>query len=407
MPNKVLKIHPQNLLFFALIVLASVQNSFFDSIFRVSIFGGMDGLSVLLFLMLATVFALRFLAGKIHCTVRLICAVVIFCIACIAGLLNYSSVKDFAWSMRIYLYLFLGYFIGKSLVISKRTLSKGVCLAGILSGGLYMFFYLLNSQSSTAGFTFRNVSFNLYWCLLAIAFTLLLSSYVPGLLKILVILICPLTVIISQQRTLIIPLGLIIVWFVFRNLKVNIKSIILLAFFLLVCVVGYIWLSELDNFLEVLLRRFTFDYFFGKNSTLGIRIDTMRDAFSQLNPAELFFGSGFGAIEELETWVPNYLVRFGFLGTIALFLIYYDGYAALYWAGRFNKRSFYRTLFWICISLSVGGFISGYSYEHGQLMIGLLSGLAYRMAVPLCVPDYQIKRQQIQKTNQEIPLSCK
>lgn len=360
-------------------ILAAIQNGFFDTIFRTNILGGMDDVSLLLSLVLVYYFTVGIIVNRIQTTKRM----------CIAGLLGVlwlglgsfftSSITEVFVSFRIYLYLFLGYFIFENLNIDRSTFANAVSTSGLLGALIYLGFYFANVGTSQAGYTFRDVSLNLYWAFLSVSFSLFEKEYISSIIKRgLCICICSFVIIISQQRSIIIPLAIIFVWYFISCLRFDTKKIVSLIIILVAAYFGYKYIITLDNFWTVLQRRFSAELFTGEQSTLSYRFVAMTNQFRDMNIVSWIIGFGFGGSKELEMWIPNYLVRFGIVGTIMVFSIFYRGYFYLAKVFLSDNNGYYRKMAIILVVMSIGGFLTGYTFESGQLLIGIVSGYLFR-----------------------------
>lgn len=360
-------------------ILAAIQNGFFDTIFRTNILGGMDGISLLLSLVLVYYFTVGILENRILTTKRMCIAGLLGVIWLILGALFTSSITEVFVSFRIYLYLFLGYFIFEKLNIDRNTFVNAVSTSGLLGSLIYLGFYFANAGTSQAGYTFRDVSLNLYWAFLAVSFSLFEKEYISSIIKRgLCICICSFVIIISQQRSIIIPLAIIYVWYFISCLQFDIKKIVSLIVIVIAAYFGYKYIITLGNFWTVLQRRFSAELFTGEQSTLSYRFVAMANQFRDMNIVSWIIGFGFGGSKELEMWIPNYLVRFGIVGTIIVFSIFYRGYFWLAKVFLSENNGYYRKMAIILAVMSIGGFLTGYTFESGQLLIGIVSGYLFR-----------------------------
>lgn len=359
-------------------ILAAIQNGFFDTIFRTNILGGMDGVSLLLSLVLVYYFTVGILKKRILMTRRMCIAILLGIAWLVIGTLSASSFSEVFVSFRIYLYLFLGYFIFNKMYIDRNTFVNAVSISGLTGSFIYLGFYFANVSTSQAGYTFRDVSLNLYWAFLAVSFSLFEKEYISSLIKRgLSIGVCTFVIIISQQRSIIIPLVIIYIWYFISCLRFDIKKIVSLFFIIAILYFGYRYIITLDNFWTVLQRRFSAELFTGEQSTLSYRFTAMTDQFHDMNILSWIVGFGFGGSKELEMWIPNYLVRFGIVGTFVVFNIFYRGYFKLARVMLKKKDQYYSKMALILIIMTLGGVLTGYSFESGQLLIGIISGYLF------------------------------
>lgn len=360
-------------------ILAAIQNGFFDTIFRTNILGGMDGVSLLLSIVLVYYFTVGIIVNRIQTTKRMCIAGLLGVIWLVLGSFFTSSITEVFVSFRIYLYLFLGYYIFKNLNIDRNTFANAVSTSGLLGSLIYLGFYFANVGTSQAGYTFRDVSLNLYWAFLSVSFSLFEKEYLSSVIKRgLCIFICSFVIIISQQRSIIIPLAIIFVWYFISCLRFDTRKIVSLIVILIAAYFGYKYIITLDNFWTVLQRRFSAELFTGEQSTLSYRFIAMTNQFRDMNIVSWIIGFGFGGSKELEMWIPNYLVRFGIVGTIMVFIIFYRGYFCVAKVFLSDNNGYYRKMAIILVVMSIGGFLTGYTFESGQLLIGIVSGYLFR-----------------------------
>lgn len=359
-------------------ILAAIQNGFFDTIFRISILSDMDGISLLLSFILVYYLIVGILTKKIILTYRMCAAILLGIFWLILGVCFSSSISEVFVSFRIYLYLFLGFFIFCKIYIDRRTFINIVSIAGLIGSLVYLGFYFANVGTSQAGYTFRNVSLNLYWAFLAVSFSLFEKEYIFSLIeRVLCMGVCTFVIIISQQRSIIIPLIIIYLWYLVSCFRFDIKKIVSLVLIIAMLYLGYRYIITLDNFWTVLQRRFSAELFTGEHSTLSYRFIAMMEQFHDMDIFSWCVGVGFGGSKELEMWIPNYLVRFGIVGTCIIFYIFYRGYFKLARLILKKKNQYYDNLAFILIVMALGGFITGFSFESGQLLIGIISGYLF------------------------------
>lgn len=352
---------------FFILSLASIQNRFFDDMFT---FAGMDALSFLLTLILFFSFFRMLFKKKFIFDIDELILILYFFLVIILSILKYGFTSNVLVNLRTTIYFLFSFFIFKNIKINDFYIIKLFILSGFLNSLIYLFFYFQNI--GTFGVGFRDVSINLYFSLFAVFLCLFCNiANEKKVLKLCIIFLCSITIIISQQRTQIIPLILIFIIYIFSNIKLNLSNLFKL---LIICLTIVITINVVKNIgiFDFLKKRFEINSIISSEDTLGFRIKTTYDYFSNYNFIKWIFGTGINGDDELEMLIPNYIYKYGLFG---LFLIFYITLFTFIQNGiKFNNS--YKRLFLISLFImSIGGLISGFGGANGQLFVSAIMGL--------------------------------
>lgn len=355
--------------FFATMILcgAAIQNSFFDDIFSV---GGMDAISLLLtfFLVIAFFWVIAITRGKMYRIEFLLLFYFfsIFTLGFIRDGINGMSLILFRTS----LYFLLTFIFFLRVRISQESIIKMYRLAGFLNASVCMIFYIINVQQYGAGF--RDVSINLYFSLFAIILCLFVE--LPNEVKwqkYSEVLVCTLAIVTSQQRTQIIPLIIVLLLFGICSMERFTKFIVrMLVLFVLVYVVYRI--SSAVGVYKLVVNRLQLGVITAGESTLWARFDAVSRYLGDFNVIEWLWGTGLTGETELEMLLPNYLYKYGIFGTM---LIACTIVVPAILSGLYDKIGFKKMLLVNIAILAIGGLISGFGGQNGQLFVASILGL--------------------------------
>ncbi|MBI6102238.1 hypothetical protein H8J94_08255 [Clostridium perfringens] len=223
----------------------------------------------------------------------------------------------------------------------------------------------MNKIISEFGIGARDVSINLYISFFSMAIILFIDK--KGLYSFkndIIIILNFMAIVLSQQRTVIIPLIVLIVLFLLKNFRFNFKKITTIIIISLLCLILLNYLKNI-GILELIKNRFSVELFSGENSTLNIRNETMKLAFSQNNIVNFILGCPFGfKYSDLELLIPNYIIKYGVIGVVIIFFYY-----VTIIINSYKKYYIYqKKILWIYIIMLIGGIISGFGGATGQML---------------------------------------
>ena len=350
-----------------ILCLAAIQNRFFDTILNVA---GMDFVSLILSICLAISFGIVIYINKMKFTKTDLIINLYFAFFCIIGFIitgiNSQSLLLFRTSM----YFFMTFYIFKNMNMKDEKIIKYYEIAGILNTVFCLYFYFINIKTYGSGF--RDVSMNLYFSVFALLFFLFVNmNNRYKITKYFICFIILIAIITSQQRTQIIPLMVTAIFYIISNDKFNLKSIFnILSIFLIVYLV--IKLANNIGVFKLVVNRLSNGAITSEESTLWIRINTAKEYLNGMNIWNLLFGTGLFGKGELELFVPNYIYKYGILGSIFLAI---SIYMPAIKAGIKNKNNIKRFILISLLIMSIGGIISGFNGQNGQLLIASILGI--------------------------------
>ena len=349
-----------------ILVGASIQNRFFDEIISIA---GMDAISLLLTLILFFAFGryalnshLKFKKTEFALTAYTLC----ICAFSVAGSGVTSSVL---LCFRTMIYFMIAFVFFKNAKLNEEDIIHIFKTAGFFNALICLFFYIQNVKIYGAGF--RDVSINLYFSLFAIILCLFSkTSNEKKVAKLEIIFICTTAIITSQQRTQIIPLALVFVLYAFSSVGFDLKKLFNLS---LICAIFVVTINIAQNIgmLEFVKKRLEISSILNSDDTLGIRFSTSENYFSTLTFTQWLLGTGVTGKGELEMLLPNYIYKYGIAGTLLIFgLTLFKTISQGIKSENTYKRFFMIALF----IMSIGGVISGFGGQNGQLFVAAIMG---------------------------------
>lgn len=352
---------------FILYILLSIQNSFFDDMF--SIFG-MDLFSLLLSVILIIYFFLLLIKKEIKIDYFLLFFFILTIYKLLLGFIIIKNIGSILIDLRPTIYLFMTYFIFKNIKSDINMLINVIKIGGLANS--IIFLYFMNNLINDYGIGARNVSINLYISLLSLSIILLFKNKKTNtIIDFFIVFINILSILLSQQRTVIIPLSIIIGIFIIKNIKISLKSLMLIIFI----VIGITTIFRImDNIgiLDLVKNRFSPDLFSGENSTLTVRKITVVRALKENPWINYIFGCGFGyKYCDLEMLIPNYIIKYGVVSSIVILWNIYLGFIKYYM--RYNY--FQKVLLHVLLIILIGGIISGLGGVTGQMLLGFIFGI--------------------------------
>lgn len=349
-----------------ILVGASIQNRFFDEIISVA---GMDAVSLLLTLILFFSFGRYILNShfKFNKT-EFVLTAYMMCI-CVFGVVSSDVTSSVLLYFRTMIYFMFTFVFFKNVKLNEEDIIHVFKIAGFSNALICLFFYIQNVRIYGAGF--RDVSINLYFSLFAIILCLFSkTSNEKKVAKLGIIFICTTAIITSQQRTQIIPLALVFALYVFASVGFDLKKMFNLA---LICAIFVMIINIAQNIgmLEFVKKRLEISSILNSDDTLGIRFATSNNYFSTLTFAQWLLGTGLTGKGELEMLVPNYIYKYGILGTLLIF--YLTLFKAICQGIKFENT--YKRFFMIALFImAIGGVISGFGGQNGQLFVAAIMG---------------------------------
>lgn len=348
-------------------ILFSIQNRFFDDVF--SLFN-MDFISLLLSIILILYFLYCIYIKRIKVDKIFILFTLLIVYKLAIGIIEGNKISLIFIDIRTTVYFLCTYLIFRYNKLNEKYLISLIKFGGFINSGIFLYF--MYKMINQYGIGFRDVSFNLYISFFSLAIILLIDNKsLYNLMNVFIAIINIISIVLSQQRTLIIPLIVLIILFIKSNLKINLKSFILIISILIISYIAVRYIDKL-GLLDVIKSRFSKELFSGESSTLNIRTDTMKAAFLESNIRTFIFGCGFGdKYSELELLIPNYIIKYGFIGFIFVF-VYFS-------TCILNKIKFYsdfqKYILRIYLVMSIGGIISGFGGAPGQMLNGVVLGI--------------------------------
>lgn len=362
-----MKIKDNNFLIFLIYILFSLQNSFFDDIFPIL---GMDLFSLLLTIFLIGYFIYSILYKNLKIDKLMLIFIMLIIYKIIISLIYNYQLKAILIDLRVTLYFFISYSIFKSITINKESIIKIIKIGGLINSIIFLYFMI--DLMKQQGIGARNVSINLYISLLCLGVILFLDKKnIRNFKNLLVSTLNVIAIILSQQRTIIIPLIILISIFIVVNFKINLKSF---ASYVIMIIIIAISIKILDNIgiLELVKNRFSKDLFIGENSTLSARGNATKEALLNIKVIDMFFGTGFGnKYNDLELLFSNYLIKYGIIGSV---LIVYELLNRIYIVLK-SSNIFKKKITFILSIIFIGGVISGLGGNSGQMLLGIIFGI--------------------------------
>lgn len=312
---------------------------------------------IIIFFMLISI-SILILKGKNNILIIFLGLYVVYLI--FVGVDNGVNTFDILYSFRTFLYLWAGYLIFRNINIYYIELTKIFILSGVITSIITIIF---NGRSGG----------NLY--LILIALWLVSEKDIKNIYKFLILMLGIAAILLSTQRTIIIPLIIILMRFIKINFNKSIKNK-LIVLPMLICIVFY--LENKYFLISNLAIKFTPEKLFGVESTLNFRINSIFMNFNSI--INLFCGHGLGAKVayysnvntiaigyDLEMLLPNYIHKYGIIGSFIMFIYFIKNI-------RLNYDFKYEILKCLIVIL-IGGMISGLSLYSGQLILGILIGV--------------------------------
>lgn len=340
--------------------LLSIQNGFFDKIFNLF---NMDLFSILLSFMLIGYFFILLYRKVIKIDTIFIIFIILILYKLIVAVIVKNPILNILIDFRTTVYFFTTYLIYKYSNVDEEYFIKIIKAGGLLNS--LIFLYFMNKIISEFGIGARDVSINLYISFFSMAIILFIDK--KGLYSFkndIIMILNFIAIVLSQQRTVIIPLIVLIVLFLLENFRFNLKKIITIIIISLLCLILLNYLKNI-GILELIKNRFSVELFSGENSTLNIRNETMKLAFSQNNIINFILGCPFGfKYSDLELLIPNYIIKYGVIGVVTIFF-----YFITIIINSYKKYYVYqKKILWIYIIMLIGGIISGFGGATGQML---------------------------------------
>ncbi|MGU9115900.1 hypothetical protein ACV3XZ_06830 [Clostridium perfringens] len=340
--------------------LLSIQNGFFDEIFNLF---NMDLFSILLSFMLIGYFFILLYRKVIKIDSIFIIFIILILYKLIVAVIVKNPISNILIDFRTTVYFFTTYLIYKYSNVDEEYFIKIIKTGGLLNS--LIFLYFMNKIISEFGIGARDVSINLYISFFSMAIILFIDK--KGLYSFkndIIIILNFMAIVLSQQRTVIIPLIVLIVLFLLKNFRFNFKKITTIIIISLLCLILLNYLKNI-GILELIKNRFSVELFSGENSTLNIRNETMKLAFSQNNIVNFILGCPFGfKYSDLELLIPNYIIKYGVIGVVIIFFYY-----VTIIINSYKKYYIYqKKILWIYIIMLIGGIISGFGGATGQML---------------------------------------
>lgn len=261
-----------------ILVGVAIQNRFFDEIISV---GGMDAVSLLLTIILFITFGRYMLRRKFKFPKDEFILVAYTVCVCAFSVIAVGMTSSVLLCFRTMIYLVITFIFFKNIALNEEDIIHLFRIAGLFNALICLYFYVQNVGIYGAGF--RDVSINLYFSLLSIIlclFVKLQGERTVG--KYGIALVCMIAIFTSQQRTQIIPLAIILTLFIMTSVGFDVKKIFNMA---CVCVLVVIVINIAKNIgmLDFVLKRLEIDSILNSNDTLGIRLTTSSNYFSNLS----------------------------------------------------------------------------------------------------------------------------
>ncbi|WP_225047587.1 hypothetical protein [Lacticaseibacillus kribbianus] len=351
-------------------ILIGLQNNVFDT--RAAV-GGMDMVSLGLSISLLMLAARLLMLGRVRLSRALALLILYLVFLVLWGVASANSLFRIFVDARPLLFLFSGYIVFQGLRVNEHTFEMALNLSGLICSVFYLVTY--EQQSALFGIGYRNVSFPLVFTLSAISITLLSQniesqSAISRIFDWTVVFLGSTAIVISQQRTLVIPLVLCFVIFILKNFKFNLRNIgrVLL---LTLCAFAVYSVFQKIGVISILRNRFRVSSFFAQDSTLIVRGNTTSSTFQNLSFLSWTIGTPFGSAADLEMWIPNLVAKYGIVGTLVVFAAV--GGKALRHVLTCLRSNFteLNSYFFSFVVISIGGFISGFGGNIGQLYIAM------------------------------------
>lgn len=187
------------------------------------------------------------------------------------------------------------------------------------------------------------------------------------------------TILLSQTRTYIIPLiVMMLIYLLISIKKKSLKSIFVLLLFFIP--VFYIAVNiPIEDFIDILLIRM--GGILSNESTLMLRINNSLEQLSNMDFIDLILGRGFGEriyvvtyngltrpTSDLEMLIPNQILELGIIAVTALYISLMYNLKATNQFNRQLKIAFF--------SMFLGGIISGFVGMIGSIVFGFIIGLS-------------------------------
>jgi hypothetical protein len=343
----------------------AIQNSFFDNLFTLF---GMDVFSLLLSVFLSagliTFTVININRQKISEMILLI----LFSFYTFLGFLVNGFDNTTLLMFRTSLYFFSTFIILRNCELTDYQVIWLFRSAGLLNSAICLYFYFQNVRIVGAGF--RDVSINLYFSILAISLSLFVTiRNEKKIIKYVISFLCIVAVITSQQRTQIIPLAFIFVFYIIFNIRFSLVNLLKIGLLILLIYITYKIADDIGVMKYVINR---FINAVDRNSTLWIRTDAAQNTLSSMNIIQWLFGTGITGIVELEMILPNYLYKYGVLGSCLIISI---TLLPAIRKGLSESNSIRNFLLFSFFLISIGGFISGFGLHTGQLIIASIMSL--------------------------------
>lgn len=296
------------------------------------------------------------------------------------GIARQNEFASIVYNARALFYLIIMFWITKNFKANEMFFYKMLSSCAFLCSSIYFFAFLGSSNVSNNEYD-RLVTFNLQIILLYIAFSIYFLIYKRiSIVNVLNIIYGSIAIFTTQTRTLIIPVLFMLLFLILygvlsrkSNFKIKIS---------LVCASAFLfYFFVFSGFNELILNRFI-NFYSGDESTLDLRLDSAIYNYNTMTVVEKLVGGGFGReisyytsfnnyvtdTYSLELYLGEYIIKYGFIGTLLLNSIFFN----LVLKGiRFYGFRVMVLFLILLFSLSISG-LSGYT---GQLFLGMVLGI--------------------------------
>lgn len=294
----------------------------------------------------------------------------------IIGLINKNQLFNVLMDTRSIFYFFAAFNI--FIFTSKQKSEKYVVVAGFIQSLAFIYTILKNSDIANAIF-FRDASYNLFLSYLSFCIALIRNIKYKNI----VIFVNTLAILISQTRTVIIPLIVFSLVFGIYNLKkLNIRKLLTVP---LIIFVIFFFLKS-TQFYEILINRFSPENVTGEGNTLSLRIDSVFLNKDLIDFLVFITGKGMGTTfkyypmygviseaNELEMFLPNIFYKYGIVLVIYVIYILIMPIKKLLKKDNISNKLFILSFY----CMLIGGMISGLSGYQGFFYLGIYLGLIF------------------------------
>lgn len=296
----------------------------------------------------------------------------------IIGMINKNSLFDILYDFRTNFYLITIFYI--SLLCKRNEIEKWIIISGVIQSIVFLLI-VLNSSDLVSGNFYRNVSYNLFLSYLSFCLALIKDIKIKSI----VVVLNSFAILISQTRTIIIPMILFFIIYSLNNTKkLKVKNIILLFFIVLVSS----YLIKITNFSTVLYNRFNTQNVLGEESTLNLRINSILLNKNLISGLSIIIGNGMGTklkyypvynyiseVNDLEMLIPSLFYKYGMISVLLSIIILLVPLKKL----KNQKNNEDKLLIFSFYCMLVGGLISGLSGYQGYFYLGIYLGLMFNL----------------------------